>query len=74
MLEHERKLQALDITVIVVLFFIGCVIGKFCTNKYGGTWLSFNGPALGTLVIGGLIWWRVRRKIALKWEDKDGKS
>lgn len=37
MLEHERKLQALDITVIVVLFIVGCGIGKFCLNEYGDT-------------------------------------
>lgn len=26
------------------------------------TWLSFNGPALGVLAAGGLIWWRIRKK------------
>ena len=61
-MEKERKLQILDITVVVVLFIIACVAGKLVMNEYD-TWISFNGPALGILAVGELIWWRLRKKL-----------
>ena len=71
MLDREKKLQVLDIGVVIVLFIIGCLIGKLVMIRYD-TWISFNGPALGVLAIGGLIWWRIRKWLIKKWES--GKS
>lgn len=69
MLDYERKLQILDITIISVLFIIGCVAGKLMMVYASDTWLSFNGPALGVLIIGEVVWWRIRKKLIRKWEE-----
>ena len=69
MLNHERKLQILDITITIVLFIIGCVAGKLIMVYASDTWLSFNGPALGVLIIGELVWWRIRKILIKKWEE-----
>ena len=69
MLDKERKLQVLDIVVAVVLFVFGCIVGKLVMIRYD-TWLSFNGPAIGILAIGELIWWRLRKRLIRKWEDE----
>ena len=70
MLDHEKKLQILDITVVCVLFLLGGFVGKLVTENMGDTWFSFNGPTLGILIIGELIWWRVRKSLIKKWEDR----
>jgi hypothetical protein len=67
--EHERKMQALDITVTILLFIVGCIVGKLVMSHISNTWLDFNGPAIGILAIGELIWWRVRKRIIKKWEE-----
>lgn len=69
MLEHERKMQALDITVAILVFIIGCVAGKLVMTHVEDTWLAFNGPAIGIIAVGELIWWRVRKRIMKKWEE-----
>lgn len=70
MIEHERKMQVMDITVIILLFVIGCIAGKIMMINTSDTWISFNGPAIGILVIGELIWWRIRKIIIKKkWEE-----
>ena len=69
MLNHERKLHILDITITIVLFIIGCVAGKLMMVYASDTWLSFNGPALGVLIIGEVVWWRIRKKLIQKWEE-----
>ena len=69
MIEHERKMQVMDITVIILLFVIGCIAGKIMMIYASDTWISFNGPAIGILVIGELIWWRIRKIIKKKWEE-----
>lgn len=69
MLDYERKLQILDITIINVLFIIGCVAGKLMMVYASDTWLSFNGPVLGALIIGEVVWWRIRKKLIKKWEE-----
>ena len=68
-MEHERKLLILDITITIVLFIIGCVAGKLIMVYASDTWLSFNGPALGVLIIGELVWWRIRKILIKKWEE-----
>ena len=71
MLDHDKKLQILDITITIVLFVIGCVAGKLMMIYVSDTWLSFNGPAIGVLIIGEIVWRRIRKKMIKKWEDKD---
>jgi len=68
-IEHERKMQALDMTVIIVLFIIGCVAGKLMMIYASDTWIAFNGPALGVLAVGELARWRVGKRIKKKWEE-----
>jgi len=65
-LDYEWKLQIWDITITIVLFIIGCVAGKLMTIYASDTWFSFNGPAIGILFIGELIWWRVRKRLIKK--------
>lgn len=60
---NERKMQVLDLIAVAVLFTTGCVVGKLVMENVGDTWFAFNGPALGILGIGELIWWRVRKMI-----------
>lgn len=69
MIEHERKIQALDITVTTLLFVVGCIAGKIMMICASDTWIAFNGPAIGILAIGELIWWRIRKRIKKKWEE-----
>ena len=64
------KLQILDITVTVLLFFIACYVGKLVMNVYD-TWLSFNGPAIGVLAVGELCWFGIRKLLCQSlWEQK----
>lgn len=57
-MEHERKMQALDIiTVVCVLYIIGYFIGKYVADNVANTWFAYNGPAIGVLAFGELIWW-----------------
>ena len=65
----EKTIQVLDITATIVIFVLSCANGKVCLNHYD-TWLSFNGPALGIIAVGELVWWRVRKKIIQKCEDR----
>lgn len=68
-IEHERKIQILDLTVTILIFVIGCVAGKLMMIYASDTWLAFNGPALGILATGELIWWQVRKRLIKKWEE-----
>ncbi len=72
MQDNEKKLQILFLAVVIVLFIAGCFLGKLCMN-HQATWPAFNGPALGTLAIGELIWWRVR-KIIMRKDHSDGRN
>ena len=69
MIEHERKIQALDITLTILIFVVGCIAGKVMMIYASDTWLAFNGSALGILTTGELIWWRIRKNIKKKWEE-----
>ena len=68
-IEHERKIQVLDLLVVVFLFIIGCVVGKLIMKYASDSWIAFNGPALGIFIIGELIWCRIRKRIKKKWEE-----
>jgi hypothetical protein len=49
---------------------IGCSAGKLMMVYTADTWLAFNGPAFGVLIIGALVWWRFRKILIKKWEDR----
>ena len=74
MLDHEKKLNILDISIVCILFTIGCFVGKMVMENVGGKWIAFNGPALGILILGELIWWRIRKVINEKWEKNTHKG
>ena len=69
MIEHERKMHALDITVTILLFVVGCIAGKIMMIYASDTWSAFNGSALGIFTTGELIWWRIRKNTKKKWEE-----
>ena len=69
MVEQEKKMQILDITVTMFFFVIGCIAGKIMMICASDTWIAFNGPAIGTLAFGELIWWRIRKRIKEKWKE-----
>lgn len=64
-LDQERRMQILDISVIVVLLIISCLLGKISMNYFGDTWIAFNGPALGTLAV-GVLWMVIRKRLIKK--------
>ena len=68
MLKHERKLQVLDLIVIIALIFFGCVLGKLGAERYGSV-ISLNGSMIGVLLIGEFIWYRVKKWLIKKWEE-----
>lgn len=53
-------MQVLDLSVTIILFIVGCFLGK-CIMNYHDTWFAFNGPALAVLVIGEMVWWGVKK-------------
>ena len=57
---REEKQMIIDLIVTIVLVSVGCYVGKLLMDKYD-TWISFNGPAIGILVIGELIWWGIKK-------------
>lgn len=67
--DKERRIQILDIVVVIVLFIVGCIAGKLVMTHISDTWVAFNGPAIGVIAIGELLWWRARKKILKKWEE-----
>lgn len=55
MRDYEKKLQILDLVVVIVLFFGGCFLGKLVMENVTDTWFAFNGPAIGVFIIGELV-------------------
>lgn len=64
---NEKVLIGLDITITNAVFVVGCLIGKHLNDQYG-TWISYNGPAIGVLLVGELAWYFIRS--LLKWKSK----
>lgn len=61
--KNERRLQTLDLIVLIVLMTIGCFAGKYVMENISNTWIGFDGPALGVLAVGESIWWRARKAL-----------
>ena len=68
------KLQILDIVIVVALYFFGCLVGKLAMEHFGSSWIAFNGPAIGLLAVGELIWFFVRKRLIKRWDRKSTKS
>ena len=63
MLNEERKIQILDLTVLMILFFLSGTAGKYVMTYTTDTILGFNGVAIGTMMVGELLWTRVRNNL-----------
>lgn len=75
MQDRDGKLRIIDIAVTMTLFISGCITSKFFIERVEDTWFMFNGPALSVLVIGEMIWWKIRKKIIAGWDSqKRGKE
>ena len=70
MQDRENKLNILDISIVCILFTIGCFVGKLVMENVADTWIAFNGPALGILALGELTWLWVRKSLIKKWENR----
>lgn len=67
--DHEKLLQIIDIVTICAFFTIGCFLGKLMMKNTSDTWLAFNGSAIGVVIIGEVVWWRIRKKLIKKWKE-----
>lgn len=70
---YERKLQILDLTVSILLFVVGYIIGKLVMNVYD-SWISFNRPAIGIVLLGELLWMKIIRRAMVKKYEKSKKG
>lgn len=70
MFSNEKRIQVLEIIITITLFSVACTLGKLCMNYFGNTWLSFNVPSIGTIVVGELVWCVIRKQIVKKIEVK----
>lgn len=55
-IENEKRIQILDIVVVIALFIVGCIAGKLVMTIVSDTWIAFDGPTIGVLAVGELIW------------------
>lgn len=62
----EKKIQIIDVSVTIFLVLAASILGKISMNHFGDTWIALNGPVLGTLAVGELLWWRVRKRVIQK--------
>ena len=65
MSSHERIIQLLNISVLIVLFFLGCAIGKLITDN----WFVFNGIVIGIIFVCDIIWQRLRKKLVKRYDQ-----
>lgn len=68
MIKERKKNAGTGYSVTILLFVIGCVAEKIMMICASDTWIAFNGPAIGILVVGELIWWRDRKRLLKKWK------
>ena len=55
MKRNDRLNDNVEMTVTFFLFLAGCVLGKLSMLYYGESMLTFNIPALGTIIVGMLL-------------------
>ena len=61
-MEKEGKKTIASLVVTIALVSIGCFFGKLVTERNADTWM-FSVSAIGTLIIGELIWWRISKRV-----------
>lgn len=71
MMDAEKRIQVLDFALLFLLVALGCMLGKFSMTHISNSILGFNIPAIGILVIGELIWVKVRGNLQQRWNKKD---
>ena len=59
---REEKWLVIDLVVTIVLMSLGCYIGKLLMDKYD-TWFSYIGPAIGILLAGEALWWKIKKQL-----------
>lgn len=69
----EKKLQILDMIILMTLVLVGCMAGKAVMIRTSGSILGFNIPAISVLVAGEFIWAKVRSILRQRWSDHDEK-
>ena len=62
-MEKEGKKTIASLIVTIALVSIGCFVGKLVTERIADTWIAFNGPTIGILILGELAWWRISKRI-----------
>lgn len=65
----EKKLEILDFVILFGLIAVGCFAGKLVMDRVSDTILGFNGPAIGILVVGELIWSQIRKTLQQHWNS-----
>lgn len=74
MTDTENKIQLLDFIVLFICVFTGCLAGRYVMNHISNSILGFNGPAIGVLVIGELVWLKVRGILQKRWSRQEGQG
>jgi len=70
----DKILGILDFIVLFGLITLGCFTGKAVMNTVTDTVLGFNGPAIGVLAFGELIWNAIRKKLQKRWDSAKGNN
>lgn len=65
----ETKLQIFDMAILMALVLVGCMAGKAVMIRTADSILGFNIPAIGVLVVGELIWSKVRSILRQHWSE-----
>ena len=62
-MKAEKRMEVINLIVIIALFIIGCAIEKYVMNGNNNSWISFTGTAIGVFLIGEGLWDLIRIKI-----------
>lgn len=55
MRRKKRLNDNVEMAIIFLLLLVGCVLGKLSMLHFGESMLTFNIPALGTIIVGMLL-------------------
>lgn len=62
-MKAEKKVEVLNLIVIIALFIIECVVGKYVMNGISNSWISITATAVGVFLVGEELWDLIRIKI-----------
>lgn len=74
MSDVENKIQLLDFIVLFTCIFFGCLAGRYVMNSISYSILGFNGPAIGVLAAGELIWLKARGILLNRWNMQENQG